>query len=353
MSAGNVSFSHLNFQVGVDVGAKTGWPVDAAYVFETSGEAVFLRFLATNSQTSGNLDVYFYCNGAPTGTPTYKCELRNGGTTQSMRPEVGGAQIAVTADVSPTTDTWMKFSFTNVSLTTGLQYYLIVYNTHATPVSNYCSWIYRGALDQHGYATGFPFQTGYTDTGFTTNPTVTSSCTGCAVLKYSNGDIVGNPYVNTEAHAGNTNHRGIRVTFTADVVTWGLGYIGGGSAVTREMRIYQGASLVVAGQLTEWAESGDNMIVFADQTLSANTAYDLVLSPGAGLAHGNIYTMGMVTPPADILAAKPQGVLGYVDGATPGSLTLDDSRVLGIFLYIKIGTSGAGGGVYFPRNNLS
>jgi len=337
-----------------DAGTQTNYQVDSTYTFGTSGEAVFCRFLSPVSQTSGNLTFYPYCS-AIAGSPMYKVELRNGPASgnDADRPESGGAQLAVSAsDVVPSASSWIQFALTGVTLVAGQQYYLVIYNTAAAPTTDYASWCYRGAVDGHNTtstsASTSPMQAGYTTDGFTTDPLgVVTNQLSPMVIKFNDSSIIGMPYVATETIANNANYRGNRIYLPQSTIYFGHSIVATFvAATTWNNRIYNGASLIKDIVVDTFGRQRFGGTIDGDVTLSANTYYDIVAVPGAANSWGYAYNMGMAegSVPADVLAARPQGLIGYVNGATPGSFTPDTSKIMAQLIYLAFATEAGGGG---------
>jgi hypothetical protein len=60
--------------------------------------------------------------------------------------------------------------------------------------------------------------------------------------------------------------------------------------------------------------------------LAGGTYYDFVFQKSGGVMSGQVATIPG-TPPADVLACKPPNVVGFVEGGTPGSFTLDANAI--------------------------
>ena len=333
-----------------DDGTPTNSPnIDSALVLGTSGDAWVLRFQALRGQTSATLSLNLY-PGAVTGTPTFEMEIYNV-AADLQRP--GGAAISsASSSYSPTVSEWGELTCT-VSLTLDTQYFAVVKNTSADPVNNHAAFRIRGALDSWSvFGSGFvalTFIDGSTADGFTTDPTLSAGGTAC-VLKYSDGTLQGNPYVTDDsAHANNANDRGIRLTPTEDLSVCGVitASLVGTTAID-ELRVYTTAGASVVNIATTASSEANSMSGFCDPTtLSGGTAYDTIIGFSASNTAGTIYTMGEIEAnvPADVLACRPLSC-AYVDGATPGSYTVDTSKLfrdIGLMIESYPAISGGGG----------
>ena len=341
------NFASLTYGVGIGGTGLTAasYQVDSAYVYETSGKAFFCRFSAPATQTNDALTVYFYPT-AVTGSPTFKLEIRNANdSVDPDRPDTGTAALATSADVSPTASRWSTFAITSVSLVAGNTYYAIIYNTSLVPATDYASWEYKSVLTN--YLDLWQFYGGYTADAFATDPTVGAAGGFPAVLKFASGELLGLPYVVAgSAHANNTNSRGTRVNFPVSVVVNGMSLVGSASGNLATTAIYQGATPVVSVTATYVMQNRSvSSVLFAPVTLAANTDYDIVWTFGAASTVGTIVTMGETSEnlPADVLACRPGGTSGYVDG-TVGSFTPDTAQLMPFRLLIDSLPAAVAGG---------
>jgi hypothetical protein len=335
-----------------DAGTQAAYQVDSVYVFETSGEAWLVRFASPIAQSNGSITLYVY-NNAMTGTPTYKAEVRNGpsGANDPDRPESGGSVLGTSSDFSPTASRWSAVTITGITTVINGIYYIVIYNTHATPASNYCSFVYRGAADYNNstatgnFYEGGQFQTGYTTDGFTSDPPVNSTM-GTAVVKFDAGELIGFPYVGTESHASNANDRGNRVSFTENIKVVGHGSVSSTSTLDN-ISIYQGAAQIADADISNnpWQYNRACSAIYGSTELTKATDYDFVFRFGASTTSGAIYTMGEIEAnvPTDVKNCRPGGVGGLVDG-TAGSYTVDTSKLFSLVIWIEDLVSAAGGG---------
>lgn len=322
-----------------DVGASSSTPnLDANFVFETSGDVWWVRFSAPVGQSAATITVYVYVTGV-TGTPDFQLEVRSGysGTGDVDRPATGGSNLAT----SPSTltlgagdiQTWVALTAT-VSLTEGNGYYVIVKNTHNTPASNHATFALRSLLDTYA-STGLYPVTGYSLDGFATDPT-TSPNSGVVVVKFADGTLLGNPYVSSSNHANNANDRGNRITLNADVVVSGI-VRGTSSAALSASTIYTTAGVsVVSAAGDAFAKQGSaGSYRFAPTKLSGGTTYDFVHKFASSTTACTVLSMGEVEAdvPADVLACRPWSI-AFVDGATPGSYTVDTSKLVALMALI-------------------
>lgn len=350
----------LLFQIS-DSGVATSSPdLNSAFVFKTSGAVWLARFVSPVGQSSATLTLYAYVTSV-TGSPTFELQVRDEatGSEDAQRPSAAGSNLATSPSslslTSADNNTWVVFTCT-VSLTAGQTYFFIVENTHGTPGSNHAKIQYRGSIDTFGVPlnTIGLMQTGYSADGFATDPTYSNASMGCFVVKFADGSLIGNPYVSTTAHASNANNRGVRVKFSEDVVVSGLvgEFPSSGSATGSRIDTAAGSNIVTHtfGRF-EKANYLGRISRFAPVTLAGGVSHDIVITYSSVNGAGPFYTMGEAegSVPADVLACRPQG-LASVDGATPGSYTVDNSQIMrfGLIIDDNPAIAGGGGGVVVP-----
>ena len=335
----------------VDTGAKTSLSLDSAFVFETSGDVVFTRFSSPVAQTNGALTVYAFVE-AVTGSPTaVRCAVYNGAQDPSDdqdRPEAGGSALATSGDVdaSSAAGTWITFSLSSLTLVESQTYYVIIFNATGTPGSNYPDIAHRGYVDaanpsQRG---GQGFIAAFTTNGFSADPTSAQPARLAPIcIKFNDGTLMGNPYVDNVAHASNQNDRGSRFTFTEDVT---VGYVIWNTVDTNianfEINKASGGDNIVTVTLDRYLRVDTNHARFSPVTLTGGVAYDFVLTAGANDTFGTIAFMGEASPPADVIACRIGG--GHVDGTTPGSYALDTTKFFLVTVLIDDNPAIAGGG---------
>lgn len=327
--------------LAADPGVQAAYEVNTSYVFEASGEAVFCAFVSPVTQVSATLTFYMYATTL-SGSPTYKMEVRNGpgSSDPADYPEAGGSALATSSDVSPINNRWSAFTVT-VSLTKGQQYFCILYNSHASPSFNRVSWVYKAACDYHNptintflYERGL-FVTGYTPNGFSAS-IIYSSGLGAAVIKFSDGTIIGHPYISSESPASSLNDKGNRISFAENIKVFGHGSIYTNSDLS-SFNIYQNDRSIASVSADRWAQERSCTGIYGQTELIKETDYDFVLKIGVSSVYGVIYTMGEAEEdlPVDVLACRPSGVGGYVTGSTPGSYTVDSSKLFPMQIFIE------------------
>ena len=249
-------------------------------------------------------------------------------------------------DLSGADDTWHAFTFASVSLTAGDTYFFIIHNTHVTPASNSANIVYRGGSD--GVASAAQsFRCGFTSNGFTGDPTLAAGA-GCGVIKFDDGSVFGNPYVNTGAPPSSSDDRGNRFQFDGDLVVSGVVHTNSSTvAANVEINKASDGTNIVTRVMNFVDETRNKGVRFAPVTLAGGVAYDVVVTYASATSALTIFDMGEAegSVPADVLACVPftNGTAGYVTGTTPGSYTLDKSKTISVALIADNAPAIAGG----------
>lgn len=337
--------------VGVDVGSASSTPnIDTAFVAGTSGDAFFVRLFMPEALSAGTVTLYAYVPTV-TGTPDFQLAIYATSGADLDRIDAASNLASSPSTLSLSTadnGTWVALTCT-ATLSANVNYFLVVENKSGVPGSNYAVFQYRSALDGWGPILASQvaaFVTGYTLDGFSTDPTVNSTL-GLAVVKLGSGIPIGLSYVASEAHASNANDRGTRVKFTEDVVVSGVGPVPAANSGAQDgLEINTAAGANVVSVTTNAVNESRQIVRFAPTTLSGGTSYDIVSTFASASTIGAIYNMGEIEAnvPADVLACKPAWIEGYVDGATPGSYTLDTSKICALGLLVDDFPAIAGGG---------
>lgn len=324
-----------------DTGTTTGLALDSAFTYESSGDAVFLRFISPVSQTSGDLTVHAWVISV-TGSPTdVRAAVYNGAgaADDPDRPQAGGSALATSGatDLSGEAGSWATFTITGLSLTAGATYYILFDNRTATPASNYPVIAYMGTLAIVGggtYRYANCFRGGYTINGFTADPGGVSTGMGVGVIKFNDGTLLGQPYSGTgSTHANNTNDRGIRIQFTEDIIVSGVMF-GWTSAAISGIKINKTDGTNIVTQAADnYQKSRAQSVRFSPVTLLGGVNYDIVITYSANSTTGPIITMGEASPPTDVQNCRLPS-LAYVDGSTPGSYDVDNLSLLPVGLII-------------------
>lgn len=288
------------------------------------------------TQVSGTVDVYAFLqskNANPTGI---YCTIYAGptGAENVACPDISGVIIGVTsADISAQgTNTWTRFPFTGVSLSGGLTYWTVLNNNTSTPITNNATYLNRG---YNGNSASARFLSYITTNGFLTSPTVGAAGTDFPiVIKFNDGSVFGNPYVQLASHANDANDRGNRYRFNAYTVVNGLFFGMQPGANCTGIKIYQGVNELVSitPDLNQLANAVP--IYFSNSiTLAPGIDYDVVAKFSTNTSSVGSRVMPGAGAPDDVYSCMPTG-LSYIDGATPGSYTVTGGMTA-IFLLLN------------------
>lgn len=332
--------------------STTNTDINGNFVFNTSGTAYGIRFVSPVTQTSASLSVYLYLP-SKTGSPTdTQLDIYPGptGADDPQRPGTAGVLGTVTAvDLSGvTTPAWVTYTISSVSLTAGLTYWAVFSNNTGTPASNFPSFRNRGL---NGF-TGVRLTAWLTSTGFTTDPSSSGSTATevPCVFAFSDGTLMGQPYVVSTNHANNANDRGVRFRFSAAMKFVGM-QCSALTTLTTNIKVYQGSTLIdnVTLDINQKNNASTSVIYFNSVlTFSANTDYDIVLIfSGATTAFAKIDANAASSPPANVtnLTYTNQS---YVDGTVPGSYTVTANSTGPIILIPDSLPASASGGAFNP-----
>ncbi len=311
--------------------------LNANFVNATSGMAIAMRFCSPITQSSAALTFYAYLTSKAASPTAIKVAIFAGpsGAMDDDRPDTGAAlSTSAAVDVSAqTNNTWTTFSLSSLSLTAGLTYWAVLYNDTGTPGTNTATYMTRGL--NVGIAQSGRFPCYNTTDGFTTDPTaVATTAEAPFVMKFSDGSLIGCPYVVSNSHASNANDRGMR--FTLDAATKVLGVYGQGTIGTlvTTVKAYVGASEVATTPTLDKNTINNNGVIYftTAYTFPAGTAVDVVFKYSGNATNMPYFNEG-ASAPADVTACLNQGI-AYVDGATPGSYSATAGAASGFFLLL-------------------
>lgn len=337
-----------------DAGAQTfSTAINGALVKGTSGTAWFGVISAAVGMSSATLTLYVYV-GSVTGSPTFQLQIWGGatGAEDDDRPTTSGSNLASAPSTltltSADNNTWVSLTAT-VSLTASETYFLVIENTHATPASNHSTFAVRGALDSINGGLLLPFvraqRAGYTTDGWAASDGVLGNGTGPFITRYGDGTIIGFPYVGSETAASSSNDRGMRVQFNENVAPTNLGFVHvDGDTLNVEINAASDGANLASHTLDLFQRINSPIAYLPMVTMLGGAEYDCVMTFGAA-ATGTLYHMGesLANVPADVLACRPLS-WGYVNGATPGSYVLDNSRLWPFALGLDDNPAITGGG---------
>ncbi len=311
--------------------SATTFAVDGSWNFGVAGsKALLYRFTSPVQQVSGNLTCYVYATaktGSPTGQEMVLYTGPNFGADDAQRPNSTAVATSTNVDVSALTlPGWIEYDFTGVTLATST-YFAAITNTTATPASNFVTYFVR----PQNFLNGFRVSVYSTTDGLTTDPVLQSSSTEPPIVcKFNDGTLMGNPYVSTVTLTSNTNYRGMRFQYDANVEV--AGFIQAFSTtLVGTWYLYQGANLIETIIPDRYQLNNNSAIFFSSpRTFTGGVPYDIVWKPISSTSIGTGASTG-VSPPADVSAAT-FSQMGTLNGATPGSFTYTQGDFTGIVL---------------------
>jgi hypothetical protein len=306
--------------------STTNTDLNAAFVFNTSGTAIGIRFTSPVTQTNGSLKIGLYM-GAKTGTPTdIQLDIYPGpsGADDPQRPGTSGVLGTVTGvDLSGiAAPSWVYFTVASVSLTQGATYWAVFSNNTGTQASNFPSFRNRAinGLD------GSRISMWQTTTGFTTDPTRQGSAlTECpCMFKFADGTLMGQPYVLTTANASNTADRGVGFKFSQPIKIAGIQAVTPPSGATH-LIVYDGATAIadLTLDLSQRNNAATQILLFKDGpiTFHPGKRYD-VMWTGIGASTTTFARVNTgVGADTDTLDLTFQNQW-HVTGTVPGSYTV-------------------------------
>jgi len=334
----------------LDVGASTGFAIDSALVFGTSGDSIGVEHAARYGLSNETIRVYVYVNsitGTPDSMTAYIYNPANASGDDPDRPDTTSSTVQYTSDtISMASGAgWHVFTFTGVTWPVGKTLWFIIANTHATPASNFPTIEIRGALEGGhipGGNAGVAHRVWQNTSGWTLDGTV-GGAYGSAVVEYvTDGVSIGHPYiVQDAAHASNTNYRGNRFTPTEDLKITCIH--GTSDSNFGSLHVVQNTTDSLNLTITDdWnAQQRGGGTCFEPVTVTGGLAWDILQKASSNDTFGAIYTMGTGTTPDAVKAAG--GAFRYVDGATLGSLTYTETKYYAMMIEFSDNPAQAGG----------
>lgn len=208
--------------------------LDSAYVHNTSGDAIGVRYIARVAQPIDKL--WVFVDSVDAGSPTLECQIYNERTGETAR---AGATLRDTSTATSAigADNWVEFTFgTPYTPAVGEILWFVVYNNHATPASNNLQIRSATNMDLQGlgHAVGY-----FTTTGFLTSGSLLIEIPH---MVKQGSFYFGQPFtqLNSTYYTSNTRERGIK--FTAPM-TFSVSQVHAvASANVSDVKIYDGAT---------------------------------------------------------------------------------------------------------------
>jgi len=269
-------------------GSRTAFNVDVAYVHNTSGDAVAIRYMAQTADPIDALWIFMDTSGGTIGNITMQCDIYNEST--SSRPGTTLRDSSTAATIPASNDKWIKFDFgTPYTPAVGEILWLVCYNTSASPTVDYPGILTATTILSRNSG-GFGHIIGHTTTaGFSASGTAVNEMP-CLIKHGSN--YFGQPFTqqNTSYFASNQLRRGIVITDLPVAVNI-AGVIFDATSTVDKLQLYNsteapGGTVIEAWDLDSDANETTNETCGAKlfdtaRTLNASTDYKAVFTYAA------------------------------------------------------------------------
>jgi len=258
-------------------------PLDSAYSYGSVGDCLALGFLAAWDTTLSK--VHFWIDAVTIDSNGVVIELREQGAASDQSVGALVANGSMTYDPGGAAG-WHTATFpTPPILAIGSAYYVCLGNIGSSPTSNYPSLTKTNGMKYNPDGTDGFFCVNITTDGWQT-ATRTKNMAPCIVAEFANGEAVGTPYSNRGDSSG-AGTRGLLLKFNRPVAISGVRWASPDALVTKVEVFQEGQlptdtplrSVTLGTRLTEYG-----LCRFERLTLTANVAYRIVLTVGAGTA---------------------------------------------------------------------
>jgi len=275
---------------------------DSNYFFESGGDAVAYRF---QSPVSSTLDTFYFYSEVVVNSPgDFTIEVRT--ADGSLHP----GTILDTEDVLTATG-WIQVDFSPAPTVEKYQTYFVIIGMPDATATDFAR-IQAGSAYCLNNSTGGMedlFRLMSTTDGFATDATL-SSFSPCGVLKFGDGTIYGNPYVNISSIVPNSLERGYKILgFNSDMVLSGV-YVEPDADVSG-YKIYDSSSAPGDTPLVEHTGSDTEIAQGAyfgePYRLSASTVYRVVITYSSASATPGFADITADGGNVDLLAAGHAG----------------------------------------------
>lgn len=271
--------------------------LSSAYTYGSAGAALGVRFLATEDT---NLSIVYAYFSAINGDPgTIVLQVRD--SLNTLKP---GSTLLTSESFTPTVG-WNTITLSSPpSLTKGDLYFLVFGDPNGDGTNNATILFIGGIKPTELYSAFAPITT---SNGFSTNGTLqTNNWTG--VLKFGNGDLLGDPFTGVSNYTSNTLERGLYIAgFDTNIGLKGIVIDSADASKIESVKIYKvssGATLVTQALTSEEQRVG---VILFDYLFLANTGYRIVFSFTSAATDPERYEIEG-TPPTDVLNS------GFFDG---------------------------------------
>ena len=297
--------------MGYGIPSHAAVALDSAYLYDTTGDAIALRFMLPAAKT---LVAIHYRITARTGAPgAIQWSVRVAGTSVAKPGAYAqdlGATDAVGTDApsAVTPALWRTITLTGddrVACPAGVNFLCMGNTDGVDPTLNHVTVMTKfrpsasmqSALDAiadstNGFNTG---NSAYIPAGI--------------VAEFSDGTAVGGPYVAVATTASSQNQRGLKCQFDVDTVLLGIGANAGGADISTINVYADGNNPDGTKVLSEATSQQLGELVFkhafaAPPTLLAGGIYRIVLDYSGNATYPSVITMGAGTVPDGVKACR-------------------------------------------------
>ena len=202
-------------------GSRGNVSLNAAYVHQTSGPAVAVRFLAQSATT---VDEFYMMMDTKTGTLgniTMEAKIYNENTSFPDRPGSTLRATSTACTMPSGDDMWIKFTFgTPYTAAIGEVLWIVIYNTSSAPATDYPQILTATNARIGVYNNDIEIMTCYsTANGFSTNGSIKIQAP--FVIK-QNTIYFGQPFTLGTSSGSSSLERGFEFTPTVDITVCGF-----------------------------------------------------------------------------------------------------------------------------------
>lgn len=335
-------------------GIRAAFNLSAAFVNQTSGNAVAIRFMAQTTDPIDELYVFLDSVGGTLANITMECVILNEQT--STRPNTTVRDTSTAATMPAAADMWIKFAFgTPYTPAIGEILWLVITNTSADPATDYpgiltAPNVWNSPVSGYGYSMGYTTTGGFSAAG-TTAPKMPF------VIK-AGSNYFGQPFTITanSYYTSNQLIRGIQITPTEDVQVNGAA-INAGGAQLENVTIYADATAPGGSALATYdldstanATTSDQCggITFTPYTLTGGVTYKVTVGFNSNNQNPQVYQIEDYSSYSAVFdAIRANDTIGMpwsvIDDAG-GGWTIDKAVCPSLALYIVDNPAQAAGG---------
>ena len=293
--------ANIPFSIGAYTTNSAGsQALSSAYTYGSAGAALGVRFLAV-ADTILSV-VYVYIPVISGDYVTLKLEIRNSSNT--LKP---GSTLLTSETFSPVIG-WNTITLLSPPSLIKGDLYFLVFGDSDGDASNNASVLFRGGIKSTEIYPAFAPVT--SSDGFATNGTLqTNNWVG--VLKFGNGDLLGDPFTGVSNYTSTTLERGLYITgLDTNIGVQGIVVDSADAANIESVKIYSGSTAPGGTALLTQALTSEEQrvgVILFNYLFLANTSYRIVFSFTSATTDPERYEIEGI-PPTDVLNS------GFFDG---------------------------------------